>query len=81
VIGGKGRIGIEVEAEQDFGEEEVGARARVDEAGIFADPAEAGALGEVAFEQGAGVGVGAIRDGAPDLCFDELDEGLQRTRW
>jgi hypothetical protein len=80
VVGGERRVGFEFEAEQDFGEEEIGAFLRMDEAGVFADPAEAGALGQVAFEERAGVGVVTVGDGMPDLRFDELDEALQARR-
>ena len=80
VVGDEGNVWFEFEAEQDFGKEKIGAFLRMDEAGVLADPAEAGALGEVAFEEGAGIGVVAIRDGMSDLRFDELDEAGEARR-
>jgi hypothetical protein len=75
-----GRIGIEVEGGDDFGEEEPGAEAAVDLHGALAIPAEAGLAGEVALENGAGVHVmalGAAEAGEegvelPEAFFDEV---------
>lgn len=53
-------VGFEVEGGEEFGEEEPGAEFGVDLDGGFAVPAEAGFGGEVAFEDGAGVGVVAL---------------------
>ena len=55
----EGGVGREVEVQEEFAQEEPGAVARVDEEGVFAGPAEAGTGGEFAFEDGAGVAVGA----------------------
>ena len=52
-----GSVGFEFEGGEDFGEEEPVAEGAADEVGVFADEAEAGALGEVAFEDGAGIDV------------------------
>ena len=77
VVCGEGVVGFELDAEQNFGEEKCGACARVDEHGIFADPAQPCALREFAFEDGAGVCVITVGDWMPDLFFDELDNLLQ----
>lgn len=50
--------GFEVEGGEDAAEEEGGAEARVDEEGVFSDPAQAGAGGEFAFRDGGGVDEG-----------------------
>jgi hypothetical protein len=60
---GEGGVGGEIEIEDHFAEEEPGAVVGVDEEGVFADPAEAGAGGEFALEEGAGVGVAAGEEG------------------
>ena len=45
----------------------------VDEAGVFADPAEACALCKITFENGACIGVITVWDGMTKLFFDEFD--------
>lgn len=55
-----GGVGWEVEGGDDFGEEEPGAELAVDLHGAFAIPAEAGFVGEVAFEDGSCVDVVAL---------------------
>jgi hypothetical protein len=58
VIGDRG-IGFEIKGEDEFTDQKPRAVTGVDEEGVFADPAEAGGGGEVTFEDGAGVAVGA----------------------
>ncbi len=48
----------------------------MDEAGILADPADAGALGQVPFKAGARIGIPAILDRISDLLLDRLNEFL-----
>ena len=59
-----GRVGGQFGGGEDFGEEEPVAEGAADEVGVFSDEADAGALGEVSFEDGAGVdvpeGVGGV---------------------
>lgn len=74
MVGGEGGIGFKGKAEEDFGEQEVGPLPGVDEAGVFADPAQACALCEVAFEDGASIGVVTVRNRMPYLIFEKLDE-------
>ena len=66
-----GRVWEEFCGGEDFGEEEPVAEGAADEVGVFSDEADAGALGEVSFEDGAGVdvpeGVGGVR-GLADGC-------------
>ena len=50
-------IRLYLEGGENFGEEEPCSQAWVDEGGVFANEAESGALGEVSFENGSGVGV------------------------
>jgi hypothetical protein len=78
VIGGEGFVGFEFDAEQNFGKQECGASLRVDEHGVFADPAQTCALGKFTFEDGTCVGVITIGDGMPDLFFDELTISCKR---
>jgi len=52
-----GGVGLEFEGSEDFAEENPIAERAADEVGVLADEAEAGALGEIAFEDRAGVGV------------------------
>ncbi len=56
---GDGGIGGKVEVGDEFAEEEPGAFVGVNEEGVFSDPAEAGAGGEFALEDGAGIDVAA----------------------
>ena len=51
---------VELEGGDDFGEKDPGAVVAGDQAGIFADDAEAGLFGEGAFEEGAGVDVAFV---------------------
>lgn len=76
---GFGGVGVQGECGEDFCEEKPVAESAADEVGVFADEAEAGALGEVAFEDGAGVDVGeGVVLGAGELeeVIGELPEGL-----
>lgn len=59
-VGGRVLVGRKREGSEDKAEEEPLAVALVEEDGIFALPAEAGLLGDGAFEEGAGIDVGAI---------------------
>ena len=46
----------------------------IDEAGVLSDPADAGALGEVAFEDGTRVCVIAVLDRTGNLLLDEANK-------
>ena len=65
------RVGGEFGGGEDFGEEEPVAEGAADEVGVFSDEADAGALGEVSFEDGTGIdvpeGVGGVC-GLADGC-------------
>ena len=50
MIGDNGQVWFEVEIKQNFRKQEIGAKFRVNETGIFTDPANTCALGKVAFE-------------------------------
>ena len=50
-----GASGFQFQGRQDFGEENPVAKFAADDVGVFADKAQAGALGEIAFEHRAGV--------------------------
>ena len=52
----------------------------MDETGILADPADAGALSEVTLQNGTCVGVPAVLDCVPNLLFDKLDQFLHAPR-
>ncbi len=79
MIGDKGRIRFEVEIKKNLGKQEIGTVSGVDKAGVFADPTNAGALGEVPFKDGSGVGIPAILDGTTNLLFDKSNQ-LPHTR-
>ena len=80
VVGDEAVIGFEFDAEQDFSKKKCGAHLWVDEHGVFADPAEACALGKFAFENGTCIGVITIGDGMTDLLFNEFHDLLQARR-
>ena len=65
------RVGGKFGGGEDFGEEEPVAEGAADEVGVFSDEADAGALGEVSFENGVGIdvpeGVGGVC-GLADGC-------------
>lgn len=65
------RVGGQFGGGEDFGEEEPVAEGAADEVGVFSDEADASALGEVSFKDGAGVdvpeGVGGV-SGLADGC-------------
>ena len=65
------RVGGEFCGGEDFGEEEPVAEGAADEVGVFSDEADAGALGEVSFEDGTGIdvpeGIGGVC-GLADGC-------------
>ena len=61
--GGRG-IGRDVERDEEFAEEEPGAARLVDEAGVLADPAEAGQAGVGALEQRRGIDADSGFEGA-----------------
>jgi hypothetical protein len=46
----------------------------VDEQGVLADPAQPGALRQVALEDGAGVGVGFPADGVGELPLNKFGQ-------
>ena len=52
----------------------------MDQAGVLPDPTQAGALGQVAFEDGPGIGVSPLVDLPANLFFDESHQGLQPGR-
>ena len=66
-----GRIRFEFDGGDDFGEENPIAELAADEVGVFADEAETGALGEIAFEQRPGVD---IPQGARVFAGELVDE-------
>ena len=45
---------------------------QVDQAGVLANPAQAGALGELALQDGTGIRVPAVRDCTACLCFEKI---------
>jgi hypothetical protein len=46
----------------------------MDETGVFTDPAEPGALGNVPLQDGTGVRIPAILHGSSNLFLNEFDE-------
>ena len=70
----EGFIIFKFNVEKNFREQEGRTGIGMNEHGIFADPAETGALRQFAFEDGAGISVIAVGNGMPDLLFDELDD-------
>ena len=80
VVGFERRIRLERISKQDFGQQEIGSVLRVDQAGVFADPAQTGAHGEVAFQQGTGIRVPAVGNGLTGLRFDEARQRLEAFR-
>ena len=52
----------------------------MDETGVLANPADAGALRKIAFQNGAGIGIPAVLYRTPDLLLDKLDEFLHPLR-
>src|SRR5215510_7053393 len=76
LIGNKRRIRFQFEIEKNLGQEEVRPVLRVDEAGVLADPAETGPLGQIAFENRARICIPAARDAMTNFCFDEGYNGL-----
>src|SRR5262245_22081701 len=77
VIGCKRRVGFEWQVERDFRQQEIRAMFGMDETCVLANPANACALGKIAFQDGAGIGIPAVRNRTSDLLLDELDEFLQ----
>ncbi len=74
---GLGLVGLgKVESGDDFAEEKPRAVGRADQAGVFADGAEAGLFGEGAFEDRAGVDIGFVLMFGGDL-FEVGDELFQ----
>ncbi len=71
------RVGREFEGGEDFGEKNPVAEPAADEVGVLADEAQAGALGEVAFEQRAGVHVPQRAGSRAAELVDEFREGLE----
>jgi hypothetical protein len=71
---------LDADGGENGGEEEEGAEFLGDEHGAFSLPAEAGLGGEVAFEDGAGVDVGAL-DSAEggEVGFEEAKLGLEEV--
>src|SRR5688572_26614312 len=80
MIGDQRRVRFEPEIKQNFGEKEIGAMGGIDKAGIFADPADAGALGEIPLEERTRVGIPAVLNRTPNLLFDKFNKGLH-SRW
>lgn len=53
---------------------------RMNKTGILADPADAGPLGEIPFEDGTRIGIPAVRYRPPNLRLDEPDQFLHPCR-
>jgi len=74
VIGDERRVGFEREIEKNLGEQKIRALLRMDEAGVFADPADTGALGEITLKDGTRVCIPAVPYRTPNLLLDKLNE-------
>ena len=80
MVGDEGIVGFQFDTKQDLGKEKCRAHLRVDEHGVFSDPAKACALGKFTFEYGTCIGVITIWNGMPELFFDEIHDLLQARR-
>ena len=60
MIGDEGWVWFEGEIEKNFRKQEIGSMLRIDETGVFADPADARSLGKIAFEDWTCVCVPAV---------------------
>jgi hypothetical protein len=49
----------------------------VDEAGVLPDPSETGTLSQVAFQDGTGIRVSAVRNRMMNFRLNEIHQGLQ----
>ena len=58
----EGGVYFQFNAQKDLGQHEVRSRFRVDQHAVFADPSEARHRCQIAFQDGAGVGVPAVGD-------------------
>lgn len=79
MVGDEWRIGLEFEVEKNFGDEKIRALFWMDEASVLSDPADARALGEIAFEDGTGIRVISILYRMFYLLLDEADELLHSS--
>src|SRR5688500_7818695 len=70
------KVWFESQVKQDLGKQKVGALFWINETGVFADPPDAGALGEITFKDGTGIGVIAVPDRTSSLLLDKLNEFL-----
>ena len=73
-VADESRVWFDSYAKQNLCQQKPGSVMRIDETGVFADPAQPGALSEVALENGTGIGVITVRDRVTDLLFDENDK-------
>jgi hypothetical protein len=76
VIGHAG-VGVQGEIREQDPEEEIGAQARVDQARVLADPAEARVGGEDPFLDGPGVDVGTGRNRPASHRLETALDGAQ----
>ena len=75
-VGCEGRVGFQVNAEQDFSQQEIRTEFWVDQTGVFTDPTQTGALRQVAFQDGPCIGIPAVRHRPSHLLLDKCDQCL-----